>query len=159
MSSTAPSSRAGRADREALARWPTRPLSRAAPPAVSRPFVATHRTPPRALVRRGESRIHGGVLPVLVALFAVLNAADLASTFIGLASGMHEGNPLMGALLSSYGFGALILYKIMVIVAVGAGVVFLRFFHRRVAHITIWVCNLLVLGVVVSNLMQFVAGR
>lgn len=159
MSSTAPSSRAGRAERDALARWVTQPLSRALPPAVSRPFVVTRPMPRRTIVRRASLPIHGGMLPVLVAVFAVLNAGDLVSTFIGLESGMREGNPLMSALLSNYGFGALILYKMMVIVAVGAGVLFLRFFHRRVAHMTIWVCNLLVLGVVVSNLMQFVAGR
>ncbi len=159
MSSTAPSSHAGRAERAALARWTTQPLPRALPPAVSRPFVVARSAPPRAMIRRASLPIHGGVLPLLVAIFAVLNAGDLASTFIGLQSGMHEGNPLMGALLSSYGFGALILYKIMVIVTVGAGVLFLRIFQRRVAHITIWVCDLLVLGVVISNLMQFVVGR
>ncbi len=159
MSSTAPSSRAGRADRAVLVRWTTQPLPRALPTAVSRPFVVTRPSPSRAVRRRAALPIHGGVLPLLVAIFAVLNAGDLASTFLGLQNGMREGNPLMGALLSSYGFGALILYKIMVIVAVGAGVIFLRIFHRRVAHVTIWVCDLLVLGVVISNLMQFVAGR
>ena len=114
---------------------------------------------PRATARRSAPRIRGGLLPLLVAVFAMLNAGDLASTFIGLASGMREGNPLMNMLLSHYGFGALILYKVVVIVAVGAGVLFLRAFHRHVAHITIWVCDLLVLGVVVSNLMQFTLGR
>ena len=155
MSSTAPSSHAGRETHAALNRWATRPLS----PATPRPFVVTHHTQARDIARRAAPHIHGGLLPLLVALFAVLNAADLLSTFIGLAGGMREGNPLMNALLSSYGFGALILYKVLVIVAVGAGVLFLRVFHRRIAHLTIWVCNLLVLGVVVSNLMQFTAGR
>lgn len=158
MSSTAPSSHAGRAERAVLARCTTQPITRALPPAISRPFVVSRLAPPRAVARRAAMPIHG-VLPVLIAVFAVLNAGDLASTFLGLQNGMREGNPLMGALLSSYGFGALILYKIMVIVAVGVGVLFLRFFHRRVAHVTIWVCNLLVLGVVISNLMQFVSGR
>lgn len=160
MLSTAPSSRAGRADRDALARWATQPLSRPLPTAAARPFVVARPSAPRVVVRRAVPRIHGGMLlPLLVALFAVLNAGDLLSTFIGLASGMREGNPLMNMLLAQYGFGALILYKVVVIAAVGAGVLFLSTFHRRIAHVTIWVCNLLVLGVVVSNLMQFVIGQ
>lgn len=159
MSSTAPSSRAGRAERAALAHWTAPPLSRALPPPVTRPFVVTRGVPRRAIVQRAALPIHDGLLPLLVAIFAMLNAGDLASTFLGLQSGMREGNPLMSLLLSSYGFGALILYKMLVIVAVGAGVFFLRIFQRRVAHVTIWICNLLVLGVVVSNLMQFTLGR
>ena len=165
MLSTAPSSRASSADRDALARWATQPFSqaqaKALTPATARPFVVARPSSPRAVAIRHaipRSRV-GLLLPLLVTLFAVLNAGDLLSTFIGLAGGMREGNPLMNMLLVQYGFGALILYKVVVIVAVGAGVLFLSTFHRRIAHVTIWVCNLLVLGVVFSNLMQFAIGR
>ena len=45
----------------------------------------------RSLMRR---RATGQYLPLLLGLFAVLNIGDLASTYLGLASGMREGNPL-----------------------------------------------------------------
>lgn len=160
MLSTAPSSRAGRTGRDTLTRWATQPLTHALPSAATRPFVVARPSSPRVVVRHATPHSHGGMLlPLLVTLFAVLNAGDLLSTFMGLASGMREGNPLMNILLVQYGFGALILYKVVVIVAVGAGVLFLSTFHRRIAHVTIWVCNLLVLGVVFSNLMQFAISR
>lgn len=98
-------------------------------------------------------------LPELLALFAVLNIGDLVSTFIGLQGGMREGNPLMNALLTHYGFGALIFYKVLVIVAVTAGIYVLRAFHTKIATLTIWVCNALVLGVVIMNVVQYVALR
>jgi uncharacterized integral membrane protein len=113
----------------------------------------------RTAARRTAASIRGGLLPLLVIVFAVLNVGDLASTYVGLASGMREGNPLMSVLLANFGFGALILYKMLVIVAVAAGVLFLSIVHRRVAHATIWICNLLVLGVVVSNIVQFAQVR
>ncbi|MGZ3636960.1 MAG: DUF5658 family protein [Ktedonobacterales bacterium] len=101
----------------------------------------------------------GRWLPELLALFAVLNIGDIVSTYIGLAGGMREGNPLMSTLLAHYGFGALIMYKALVIVAVAVGIYVLRAFHTSIATITIWICNALVLGVVVMNVVQYLALR
>ncbi len=115
-------------------------------PRPARPRVTRPLTRPRAA---------GAYLPPLLALFAVLNLGDLASTYLGLASGMREGNPLMSTLLGHYGFGALIVYKALVILAVTGGVYLLRSFHLKIAHVTIWVCNALVFAVVVLNLVQF----
>lgn len=109
--------------------------------------------------RARKVRDGGRWLPELLVLFAVLNIGDIVSTFIGLAGGMREGNPLMSMLLEHYGFGALIFYKALVIVAVTAGIYLLRAFHTSIATITIWICNALVLGVVVMNVVQYVALR
>lgn len=100
-------------------------------------------------------RAAGSYLPWLVGLFALLNAADLASTFVGLHNGMHEGNPLMAALLVRFGFIALIAYKALVVLAVAAGVRLLRAFRLSVAHVTIWICNGLVFTVVLLNVVQY----
>lgn len=110
---------------------------------------------PRVTRPLSRPRAAGAYLPPLLGLFAVLNIGDLASTYLGLASGMREGNPLMSTLLGHYGFGALIVYKALVILAVTAGVYLLRSFHLKIAHVTIWVCNVLVFAVVVLNLVQF----
>jgi hypothetical protein len=103
----------------------------------------------------GRPRPSGRLLPLWVGLFALLNFADLLSTFLGLHNGMREGNPLMSALLIRYGFGALILYKILVICAVAGGVYILRRFHSSIANVTIWICNLLVAAVVALNIAQY----
>ena len=118
-------------------------------PGAARP--ARHRVT-RPLTR---PRATGRYLSPLLGFFAVLNIGDLASTYLGLASGMREGNPLMSTLLGHYGFGALVVYKALVILAVTGGVYLLRSFHLKIAHITIWVCNVLVFAVVVLNLVQF----
>ncbi len=94
-------------------------------------------------------------LPVFVVVFAVLNAADLISTFVGLHHGMREGNPLMSMLLATYGFAALVFYKVIVVAAVAFGVRLLREFRVSVAKVTIVVCNLLVLFVVIANVAQY----
>src|SRR5262245_19171663 len=113
---------------------------------------------PRATPRTaGQSRATGRYLLALVALFAVLNAADLLSTYVGLRHGLHEGNPLMSKLLEQFGFGALIIYKVVVIWAVAAGVRLLQTFRYSVARATIWTCNALVFGVVLLNLVQYLA--
>jgi uncharacterized protein DUF5658 len=124
-------------------------LSPSKSPRTTRP-ARPHGTRPLS-----RPRAAGALLPPLLGLFAVLNIGDLASTYLGLASGMREGNPLMSTLLGHYGFGALVVYKALVILAVTAGVYLLRSFHLKIAHITIWVCNALVFAVVVLNLVQF----
>lgn len=136
--------------------YATRPLWTA----QSLPAEMRHAARRHAKSHAARTRGKGGHwLPQLLVLFAVLNVGDLVSTFIGLEGGMREGNPLMNALLMHYGFGALILYKVLVIVAVTAGVYVLRAFHKSIANITIWVCNALVFGVVVMNVVQYVALR
>lgn len=136
--------------------YATRPLWTAQSLPAEMRHAARRSVKPHAARTRGKG---GHWLPQLLVLFAVLNAGDLVSTFIGLEGGMREGNPLMNALLMHYGFGALILYKVLVIVAVTAGVYVLRAFHKSIANITIWVCNALVFGVVVMNVVQYVALR
>lgn len=94
------------------------------------------------------------VLALWIALFALLNAGDLISTYVALGIGMREGNPLMSALLARYGFEALIVYKLLVIAVVGCGVLLLRRFHARLANITILICNALVFLAVFLNVLQ-----
>jgi positive regulator of sigma E activity len=94
-------------------------------------------------------------LAIWLGLFVVLNIADLVSTELALNVGMQEGNPLMSALLHRYGFPALIVYKLGVILVVGVGVLLLRRYHRRLAGITLLVCNILVLVAVLLNIIQF----
>jgi hypothetical protein len=141
----------------------TRPASHRVPaPARPSSFVIERTTSAPTDIpaaRRGGMPRARGFLAPLLALFALLNAGDLASTYMGLLNGMREGNPLMGALLAQYGFGALIVYKLLVIAAVTTGIVFLHTFHRRVANVTIWICNALVLLVVVINVLQYLAIR
>lgn len=124
-------------------------------PRVTRPLAARQDTRP-FVVRRAE-RTHAGSarLALWLTLFALLNVGDLVSTYAGLHSGMREGNPLMSTLLLSYGFGALIGYKIVVVCAVAVGIYILRGFSKGIASTTIWICNALVCAVVIVNLTQF----
>jgi uncharacterized protein DUF5658 len=93
-----------------------------------------------------------------VALFIVLNAADLLSTYLALGIGLREGNPLMSALLARYGFIALIAYKLVVITIVCGGVLLLRRAHPRMAGVTLAACNVVVLAAVALNVVQFQAA-
>ena len=130
-------------------------LCRPAAGAAARPFVVSHTS--RSVMPRpaARPRIAGSYLPILVALFALLNTADLVSTFVGLRTGMHEGNPLMGALLARYGFVALVGYKAVVVGTVALGVRLLRTYRLSIAHASIWICNTLVFVVVVLNVAQY----
>jgi hypothetical protein len=96
--------------------------------------------------------------PVGVALFILLNVADLLSTYVALGIGFREGNPLMSALLDRYGFIALIGYKALVIVIVCGGVLLLRRAHPRMAGITLAACNVVVLVAVALNVIQYQAA-
>jgi len=147
--------------RETLPLWATQPL-----PLGLRHRAATSRTQQQPVVVRHvrsqvmphpvvRPRAAGSYLPWLVGLFALLNAADLFSTFVGLQNGLHEGNPLMASLLARYGFIALIVYKALVVLAVALGVRVLRSFRLSVAHVTIWICNILVFAVVLLNILQY----
>jgi hypothetical protein len=93
----------------------------------------------------------------LLVIFALLNVGDLASTYLGLAHGLNEGNPLMKQLLLHYGFGALIADKLLVVIAVTAGALVLRRLDRHIAHAVSMVCDGLILLVVVSNVVQYLA--
>jgi hypothetical protein len=99
--------------------------------------------------------------PALIAwlvVFVLLNVGDLVSTYLALAIGFHEGNPLMSVLLVRYGFSALIVYKLGVVLVVGLGVALLRRFHPRLALVTLIVCNVLVFAAVALNVVQFNFG-
>jgi hypothetical protein len=131
-----------------------RPPRVAERPTASRPFVVTRRRSP--LHRLGMAVARSRSLVLLLAVFALLNMGDLVSTYVGLHGGLREGNPLMSTLLLHYGFVALIGYKLLVVLAVSAGVFLLRTFHRGIATATIWICNGLVFAVVLLNVLQFV---
>lgn len=90
-----------------------------------------------------------------LALFVVLNALDLLTTYIDLHAGMREGNPLMRVLLLYHGFGALIFYKALMVLVVSSGILILNRGYPLLARITLGICNLLVLAVVLSNFIQY----
>jgi len=90
-----------------------------------------------------------------LALFAILNAFDLITTYIDLHAGMREGNPLMRALLNQNGFGALIFYKALMVIVVSVGILLLSRSYSRLSRITLAICNVLVLAVVLSNFIQY----
>jgi hypothetical protein len=91
----------------------------------------------------------------LIALFAALNGGDLISTWIDLQAGLREGNPFMSLLLSEHGFGALIVYKLMVVALVGIITIVLWSVRPRLVGVTLGICNLLVFGAVAINVIQF----
>jgi hypothetical protein len=134
--------------------WAPVPTARFAPPRLNpkRPPAVE----PRMAAREpsAPSPRAGRYLPALVVLFALLNAADLITTSIGLHNGLREGNPLMSALLVKYGFVALVIYKAVVVAAVAVGVRMLLSFRVSVANVTIVICDLLVLLVVFANVAQ-----
>lgn len=137
--------------REDISLAKTQPL----PPIVPlprRPFVVARTRQPQTGAR---SRSVSTVLSGWLGLFALLNLGDILSTYIGLANGMREGNPLMGTLLSHYGFTALVVYKVLVVLAVTGGILLLRSFSFSVARVTIVICNVLVALVVLMNILQF----
>ncbi len=90
-----------------------------------------------------------------LALFAILNACDLLTTYLDLQAGMREGNPLMHHLLTNYGFGALIFYKLLMVVIVSLGIAALSRGYPTLSKITLVLCNGLVLVVVISNFVQY----
>ncbi|HEY7985066.1 MAG TPA: DUF5658 family protein [Ktedonobacterales bacterium] len=96
--------------------------------------------------------------PLGVALFVVLNVADLVSTWVALGIGFREGNPLMSALLARFGFIALVGYKAAVIAVVCGGVLLLRRAHPRMAGVTLAACNVVVLLAVMLNVIQYQAA-
>lgn len=104
---------------------------------------------------RGAYVPHTKLLRPLMLLYALLNVGDLLTTALGLSVGLREGNPLMRHLLDSYGFGALIGYKIAVVLAVVLGVAFLLRGHRRLATVTLTVCCVMVGAAVALNITQF----
>jgi hypothetical protein len=90
-----------------------------------------------------------------LAFFAVLNACDLLTTYLDLQVGLREGNPLMRALLTQNGFSALILYKVLMVLVVTAGILILHRSYPLLARVALAVCNGLVLVVVLSNFIQY----
>ena len=90
-----------------------------------------------------------------LALFAVLNAFDLITTYVDLQAGMREGNPLMRALLMQNGFSALIIYKVLMVLVVSSGILILNRSYPLLARGALAVCNVLVLLVVLSNFIQY----
>ena len=133
--------------------WVTQPLAISVPP-QRLPYT----TRSRSAVQR-DARRTGYFLAALLVVFALLNLADLASTYIGLAHGLNEGNPLMKQLLQHFGFGALIADKLLVVVAVTTGALVLRHLDQHIAHTVALVCDALILLVVVSNVVQYLAIR
>lgn len=133
--------------------WSTVPLKMVAPSSSILYAVPVRRAIGSSLLPQGS------LLAVLLALFAVLNLGDLASTYIGLSHGLNEGNPLMSHLLALYGFGALITDKVLVVATVTGGTFLLRRFSSRMANLVTVACDGLVLVVVLSNLVQYALIR
>lgn len=63
-----------------------------------------------------------------LALLAIvlLNALDALTTWYDLQRGAHEGNPLIAPFIAGYGFGALILYKLVIVLAAIGGTLLLE---------------------------------
>jgi hypothetical protein len=122
-------------------------------PQDDRPFAVSRVDEPSRRAR--VMRLGGGALGVAIALFVVLNAGDVVSTYLGLQNGLHEGNPLMSRLLDHFGFGALVIYKLAVVIVVVKGIAFLQTINGGAARLTIWVCNTLVFAVVILNVAQY----
>jgi hypothetical protein len=101
-----------------------------------------------------RARMLTPALTFWLVVYALLNVGDLVSTYLGLAAGLREANPLMSGLLMHFGFGALIAYKLVVIVAVVAGAMALFRMHPRAAYLTVHVCNALVFAAVALNVVQ-----
>jgi hypothetical protein len=122
------------------------------PPAVWP--VREPRVSSRVVAGRARSRALTPLLAFWLLVYTLLNAGDLMSTYVGLQAGLREANPLMSSLLVERGFGALIAYKLVVIVAVVAGATVLHRMHPRAAYITVAVCNSLVFLAVALNVGQ-----
>lgn len=123
---------------------------------MARPFVVTRASAvagPQPIARPKAERF---AFALWLCVFALLNVGDLVSTYAGLHSGMREGNPLVSNMMSQFGFGSLIAYKVFVVLAVTFGVLWLRSLHPSVARVTLTICNALVLIVVLLNVTQFV---
>jgi hypothetical protein len=129
--------------------WSTQPLAVTAPPDALPHSGAARINSQRSALRIDYFQV------ILLVLFAVLNAGDLFTTYLGLAHGLNEGNPLMNKLLAHYGFAALIADKLFVITAVVAGSLLLHKLDWRVAHVISLICDALICLVVVSNVVQF----
>ena len=116
---------------------------------AAQPVAASMPTP----ARRG---LMAPALGLWLVIYALLNAGDLISTYLGLQLGLREANPFMSGLLLQEGFGALIAYKLIVIFAVIGGALALYRMHPRAAYITVYACNLLVFLAVAANVAQMV---
>jgi hypothetical protein len=88
------------------------------------------------------------------ALYLALNVGDVVSTYVGLQHGLAEGNPLVAALLTHDGFGALIVYKVIITLLVLLGVWVLSAWSDRAARLAVLICNALVALVVILNVAQ-----
>jgi hypothetical protein len=133
--------------------WSTQPLLVSAPPTRILYAVSDH------TAMESTARPSSYLLVVLLAVFALLNLGDLASTYFGIMHGLNEGNPIMRRLLAHYGFSALIADKLIVIAAVTWGALLLSRLDWRVARIIALVCDTLLLLVVISNVVQFAMLR
>jgi hypothetical protein len=90
--------------------------------------------------------------PVRLTLYTVLSLADLALTYAMIQQGegrVYESNPIAEAWLSSYGWIGLALYKMVIILIVGAVAAFVSLSRPRTGgHILTFAC--LAVAVVVS---------
>ena len=90
--------------------------------------------------------------PVRLILYTVLSLADLALTYALIQQGdgeVYESNPIAEAWLSSYGWTGLALYKLVIILIVGAVAAFVSLSRPRTGgHILSFAC--LAVAVVVT---------
>jgi Domain of unknown function (DUF5658) len=113
-------------------------------------YVAYHKEDHLIMVIRISPRTS-----MLLALFAALNIGDLVSTWIDLQAGLREGNPFMNFLLQEHGFGALIAYKILVILLVGVVTALMWQVRPRLVGYTLIACDFLVFCAITINVLQF----
>jgi hypothetical protein len=90
--------------------------------------------------------------PVRLTLYTLLSLADLALTYALIQQGggeVYESNPIAEAWLSSYGWTGLALYKLVIILVVGAVAAYVSLSHPRTGgHILTFAC--LAVAVVVT---------
>jgi hypothetical protein len=82
--------------------------------------------------------------PVRLALYTLLSVADLGLTYALIQHGegdVYESNPIAEAWLSSYGWTGLALYKLVIILIVGAAAAFVSVSRPRTGgHILTFAC-------------------
>jgi hypothetical protein len=88
-----------------------------------------------------------------LAIFAILNLLDIASTRAALAAGLAEGNQIPSMLLAAGGEEAMYLFKIAVTLLVMAAAIRLTPYYRRLRY-GLHIANLVLAFVVTINLLQ-----
>lgn len=87
---------------------------------------------------------------ITLALFAALNAADIATTRAGIAAGIPEGNPIPAAIMAAHGEAAMYVVKVGLCLLAAFAVVCLPQYQRL--HYALKGFSAVLAIVVLSNL-------